>query len=401
MTMLSSQLGYAAIDADNHYYETPDCFTRHIEAEFRDKAITTRRRDDGSWEVKIGSTPFTFFDPKFDSTNPPGSLLSILHAKDADPDFKWSDSYSAENMRPEYKDRELRLALMDVQGIEATVMFPSFAVAVPAHMVDDPDQFYANFRAFNRWLEDEWGYGRDGRIFSTPMLSLLDVEQAVAELDRVLELGARIIAVPPGPIGNGRSPADPMYDAFWGRMNDAGAILALHLGDRQYGEVSALWGEPEDPPLREMTAFQFAFTQGDRAVMETFGQLIFGNLFGRFPDLRVLSIENGSLWVAYLLKLMDTKKGMGRYGRWIGGRPKGRPSETFKQHCWVAPYPEDDIDDLVEVLGVDRVLFGSDFPHPEGMVEPVRFAELMVRRTPAEVKRVMRDNAAELLDLQP
>ena len=399
MSATSTSLDYRVIDADNHYYESPDCFTRYIDPAHRDKAVSASRRDDGSWDVRIGGRPFTFFDPKFDQTNPPGSLLTILHAKDKDPDFKWSDSYSADNMLPEYKDRSKRLALMDEQRVQATMMFPSFAVAVPHAMVDDPEQLYANLTAFNRWLDDEWGFARDDRIFSAPMLSLADVDLAVAELDRLLERGAKVIAIPPGPIGNGRSPADPMYDPFWARMEESGTLLALHLGDTLYPEVAAQWGEPEDPPLREMTAFQWAFTAGDRAILETFGQLIFGNLFGRFPELRVLSIENGSIWVPYLLKLMDTKKGMGRYGRWIGGRPKGRPSDTFKEHCWVAPYPEDDIDAMVELLGADRVLFGSDFPHPEGMVEPATYVDLMHRTPPDQVRKVMHDNAAGLLGL--
>jgi predicted TIM-barrel fold metal-dependent hydrolase len=153
--------------------------------------------------------------------------------------------------------------------------------------------------------------------------------------------------------------------------------------------------------VREMSAFQFAFMQGDRPIMEMFGQLIYGNVFGRFPDLKVMSIENGSDWVPYLLKLLDKKKGLGRYGPWIGGRPKGRPSEVFRHHVWVAPYPEDDVDALVDFLGADRVLFGSDFPHPEGMAEPGRFADLITRRTPDEVRLVMRDNAASLLDIAP
>jgi predicted TIM-barrel fold metal-dependent hydrolase len=396
---LATGLDYAVIDADNHYYESPDCFTRHIEAKYRDKAITAEKRDNGTWDVRIGGEPYTFFEPKFDKTNPPGSLLTILRAKDTDPNFKWSDSYSADNMLPEYQDKKLRLAMMDEQGIEATMMFPSFGVSVPHLMVDDADQMYANLRAFNRWLEEEWGYGADGRIFSPPMISMLDVDRAVEELDRVLALGAKIIAVPPGPLGNGISPADPVFDPFWSRMNEAGTVLSLHLGDYLYPEISKLWGEPEDPPIREMTAFQFAFTQGDRPVMEMFGQLIYGNMFARFPNLRVISIENGSDWVPYLLRLMDKKKGMGRYGRWIGGRPKGRPSEIFKEHCWVAPYPEDDIDAVVDVLGADRVLFGSDFPHPEGMVQPAKFAELMTRTPSDGVKKVMRDNAAGLLGL--
>jgi predicted TIM-barrel fold metal-dependent hydrolase len=401
MTTLPTGLDYAVVDSDNHYYESPDCFSRHIEAKYRDKAVIATQRSDDSWEVHVGSKPFTFCDPKFDKTNPPGSLLQILRAKDTNQSVKWSDSYTRENMLPAYQNHDARVALMDEQGIEATMMFPSFAVAVPSLMQDDAEQMYANCRSFNRWLEEEWGYGADGRIFAPPLLSLLDPDEAIAELDRVLALGTKVVAIPPGPIGNGRSPADPIYDAFWGRINDAGTLVAFHLGDSIYPEVSAMWGEPENPNVRELTAFQWAFMHGDRPIMETLGQLIFGNLFGRFPNIRVASIENGSDWVPYLCRLMDRKKGLGRYGRWIGGRPQGRPSETFKQHVWVAPYPEDDVDAVVELLGAERVLFGSDHPHPEGMVEPARFAGLMPRSTPEQVRLVMRDNAATLLGLEP
>jgi predicted TIM-barrel fold metal-dependent hydrolase len=397
MTMVVNGLDYAVVDADNHYYEPPDCFSRHIEATHRDKAITATKRDDDSWDVQIGSKPFTFFDPKFDRTNPPGSLLTILRSKDTDANVKWSDFYSKENMLPAFQNREQRLALMDDQGIEATIMLPSFGVSVTALMLDDPDQMYANLASFNRWLAEDWGYSVGGRIFAPPLISLLDPDRAVAELDRVLALGAGVVAIPPGPTGNGRSPADPIYEPFWGRLNDAGTLVALHLGDSLYPEVSAAWGERPYPPVREMSAFQWAFNHSDRPIMETIGQLIYGNVFGRFPNLKVLSIENGSDWVPYLLKLLDKKKGLGRYGPWVGGRPSGRPSETFKNHIWVAPYPEDDVDALVELLGADRVLFGSDYPHPEGMAEPARFADLMQRATPDEVRRVMRDNSAELL----
>jgi predicted TIM-barrel fold metal-dependent hydrolase len=397
--MVVNGLDYAVVDADNHYYEPPDCFSRHIEATHRDKAITATKRDDDSWDVQIGSKPFTFFDPKFDRTNPPGSLLTILRSKDTNASVKWSDFYSKENMLPAFQNREQRLALMDEQGIEATIMLPSFGVSVTALMLDDPDQMYANLASFNRWLEEDWGYCAGGRIFAPPLISLLDTDRAVAELDRVLALGARVVAIPPGPTGNGRSPADPIYEPFWGRLNDAGTLVALHLGDSLYPEVSAAWGERPYPPVREMSAFQWAFNHSDRPIMETIGQLIYGNVFGRFPNLKVLSIENGSDWVPYLLKLLDKKKGLGRYGPWVGGRPSGRPSETFKNHIWVAPYPEDDVDALVELLGADRVLFGSDYPHPEGMAEPARFADLMQRATPDEVRRVMRDNSAELLSL--
>lgn len=399
MSGQASDLGFSVVDADNHYYETPDCFSRHIEAKYRDKAITSHRRPDESWEIRIGGTTHDFFDPKFDKTNPPGSLLTILRAKDNDAGVKWSDSYSKENMLEAYRNRDARLALMDEQGIEATLMFPTMGVGVLAPMQSDADQMYANLTSFNRWLEEEWGYGARGRIFSPPVISLLDPDRAVAELERVLALGAAAIAVPPGPIGNNTSPADPIYDRFWGLLDEARTLVTFHLGDSMYPEVSALWGENPHPQVRGMSAFQWAFTHGDRPLIETLGQLIYGNVFGRFPNLRVLSIENGSDWVPYLMRLLDKKKGMGRYGPWIGGRPQGRPSEIFKRHVWVSPYAEDDIDGLVDVIGAERVLFGSDYPHPEGLADPRRFADLVPRCTPEQVRLIMRDNTAALLGI--
>jgi len=386
------------IDADNHYYETSDCFSRHIETKHADKAVTAAPNADGSWSVRVGERPFTFFDPKFDKTNPPGSLLEILRAKDTSPDIKWGDSYSKDNMLAAFQHRDARLALMDEQGIQSVIMLPTFGIAVEDYMTGDPVQLYANLRAFNRWLEEEWGFD-DGRIFSPPLLSLVDRDLAVDELDRVLEAGARIVHLRPGPIGNGMSPADPHYDPFWSRINEARVPVAYHIADYRYPEVSLAWGEDPNPNVREMTAFQWAFVHGDRPIIETFGALIFGNMFTRFPNLRCVSIENGSDWVPYLLRVMDKKKGMGRYARWIGGRPAGRPSDIFKQFCSVAPYAEDDISDLVDHIGASQVLFGSDYPHPEGLARPVAFEALLGDRTEAEVDQIMRGNTAALLGI--
>jgi len=87
---------------------------------------------------------------------------------------------------------------------------------------------------------------------------------------------------------------------------------------------------------------------------------------------------------------------MGRFGKWVGGRPAGRPSAAFKEFCYVSPYPEDDVKALVARIGASQVLFGSDYPHPEGMAEPVRFAELLEGCSDEDVRLIMRDNAEQL-----
>ena len=121
------------------------------------------------------------------------------------------------------------------------------------------------------------------------------------------------------------------------------------------------------------------------------------NLFGRFPNVKVASIENGSLFVDYLLRVMDKMVGMGRGGPWPGGRLTAKPSELFRQHVYVSPFHEEDIRALAELIGAERVLFGSDYPHPEGLAEPNDFVAGLSGMSAGDIERIMRSNLAELL----
>jgi len=92
---------------------------------------------------------------------------------------------------------------------------------------------------------------------------------------------------------------------------------------------------------------------------------------------------------------------MGARGRWLGGALAERPSEVFRRHVYVAPFYEEDVLALVERLGPDRVLFGSDYPHPEGLAEPAEFADLVAPLPADQVRQILRDNTASLLGLDP
>src|SRR5258707_5421122 len=81
------------------------------------------------------------------------------------------------------------------------------------------------------------------------------------------------------------------------------------------------------------------------------------NLFGRHPQLRVCSIENGSNWLRQLFKTVDKAAALGRRGPMIGGQLPARPSEALAEHLWVSPFPEDDVDDLIDAIGAGHVLF--------------------------------------------
>jgi predicted TIM-barrel fold metal-dependent hydrolase len=385
---------YLFFDADNHYYETRDCFTRFIEPRFRDRAIRVEPDARGRDEIWIGDKPFTFLmNHSFERTVKPGALREMLrlkHVADA-------AGQVTEEIQPEYRNREARLGLMDRQGLESCFIFPTLAVCVEHFMKDDPDQLYANVHAFNRWLEEDWGFGVDGRIYGVPLLSLLDLEKAVAELEWLLERGARVVSLRPGP-AFGRSPGDPYFDPFWARVHEAGVTVAFHIAESGYNEMMSVhFGEESNPSSHLQSAFQWSCFYGDRPIMDTMASLVFSNLFGRYPNLKVVSVENGSLFCSYLMKVMDKMGGMGRNGPWPGGRIKEKPSRIFKRHVFVSPYHEEDIVELVGVVGVSQVVFGSDFPHAEGLAEPVQFLE-GIQGLPAEqVRMIMRDNALGLV----
>jgi predicted TIM-barrel fold metal-dependent hydrolase len=396
-----SPIGFRLFDADNHYYEPRDAFSRYIEPRHRDKAVHVVRNADGEEQVMIGSRPFTFLadmELNFDTTLRPGSLREFLRSLSSD-DPKQAEAVQVP-VDPAFVNRAARLELMDEQGIESAFLFPTLGVCVEHFMKHDVEQTYANVRAFNRWLREEWGYGQQGRIFAPPLISLLDVNEAVKDLEAALANGARMITIRIGPAGR-RSPADPHFDAFWARANEAKLTVAYHVGESGYNELMSVhWGEQPNPSSHSQSAFQWTNFYGDRPIMDTISALILHNLFGRYPNVKVVSVENGSLWVPYLMKVMDKMKGMGRGGPWIGGYVSGRPSEIFKQHVWVNPYHEEDHVALARLIGTEHVVYGSDFPHPECVPHPDEWlAEMQGKLPPAELKQVMRDNARRLVGL--
>lgn len=384
------------VDADNHYYEPLDAFTRCLPASAADLGMRVVEQPDSRPQIWFGEHRFTFLREPFysDRVGAPGGLREMLRSLKGG---RVTESDATVPMHQAFQDREARLALMDEQGVDAAILFPTTAVCVEHCMREDPAATYVNVRAFNDWLHEDWGYAERDRIFAAPILSLLDLDAAVRELDRVLERGARVIHLRPGPQGD-RSPADTYFDPFWSRVDEAGVALAFHISESGYNErFSTAWGEAANPSSHEQSAFQWSCFYGDRPIMDTVASLIFGNFFGRFPNIDVLSVENGSLWVGYLMDVMDKMKGMGRNGPWPGGYVEGRPSEVLRSRVFVSPYHEENVLALVDRMGATQVLFGSDFPHPEGLAEPTHFARALDGLDDADVDLVMGGNADRLL----
>jgi len=387
-------------DCDTHCYEPRDSFTRHLPEDLLDRAIAPVRLASGQETILADNRVAVFNSEQglgFDLAYRPGSLKEMLRQMaSGNPD----ENYQPEPMRPEYQERAARVEQLDRQGVAGCVLYPSAMALSVENYIKDPRVAFANVHAFNLWYDETWGFNRGDGIYATALLSLKDRDLAVSELEHVLDCGARVVLLPTGP-AHGRSPGDPWFDPIWARLNEAGTVVAFHIMEHWYNEhIAPAWGLDPTPASWHMSAWQWQNTFGQRPIEETLSALIFDNLFGRFPNLRVLVSEHGAEWAPQFVRHMDKSRGMGRNGPWVGGRLTDRPSEIFRRHVRVTPYPEDDVPSIVEGLGqADSLVMGSDYPHAEGLAEPADFAKLLESLSVEDQDKILWANAAEMFGL--
>jgi predicted TIM-barrel fold metal-dependent hydrolase len=357
---------------------------------------------DGKKRLLVGGKINKFIpNPTFDPIARPGSLEDYFRGRnesgiDLKTMFGDLEPISA---HPGYRERDARVRLLDEQGMDGALLFPTLGVGIQEALKRDVPALHAAFEAFNSWLDDDWGFDRgDGRLYAAPMIALADPDRAAAEVERVLGMGARILVTVPGPVPDGNdgytSPGHPQLDKVWGLIAEAGVPMALHAGLSGVNHYGKLWrtgsgGGGGFTAFSHQVFPMVAFA--DRGISDTFAALICHGVLERFPALKLASIENGAMWVPDLLRnLKDT------YGKMPIAFQR-HPVEQFTEQVWVAPYYEDDMARLKDAVGIERLLFGSDFPHTEGLPEPTMFVKDIPTFDEAETKAIMRDNVLELL----
>jgi predicted TIM-barrel fold metal-dependent hydrolase len=365
-----TDLGFRAFDADNHYYEAEDAFTRHIDPDMAKRAMQWAVVNGRKRLLVAGKINKFIPNPTFDPIAAPGSLEDYFRGRnDQGIDMKTMfGELDPIAEHPGYRDRDARLGLLDDQGMDGALLFPTLGVGMQEALKKDVPALHAAFSAFNSWLDEDWGFDRgDGRLYAAPMIAFADPDTAAAEVERVLAAGARILVTVPGPVPDGDdgyvSPGHPKFDPIWARIAEAGVPLAFHAGLSGVGHYGRFWRTGGGGDGGGFTAFKHAV------------------------------FENGAMWVPDLLRNLKDAHGKMPFAF------QRHPVEQFREQVWVAPYYEDDMDRLKDVVGVDRLLFGSDFPHTEGLAEPTQFVKDIPSFTPAETKAVMRDNVRELLGI--
>jgi predicted TIM-barrel fold metal-dependent hydrolase len=389
---VNADVDYGLYDADEHYYEAEDALTRHLDKTHR--RLVRWADIEGRRSLIVNDRLVTVVpNPTYDPVGVPGSLERYFRAENVD-GTPIRDIIEMHGIRPEYRDRAARVSVMDSQGVDLAWLLPSLGLGLEEMLLDDTEALYAVFRAYNEWLDEDWGYDRDGRIQTGPLISLIDPVEAETDVKRAIERGARFVTFRPAPVdipGKPRSPGDPVHDRVWAMAAEAGVTVAIHAADSGYGKYLKSWGETDKyTGLKASALTEVLSTSIERPIFDMIGALICHGVFDRHPSLKVASLELGAGWVPYLQRRLRIA---------FGKSPqlfRRDPVEALREHVWVAPFYEDDIAAVRDAMGADRILLGSDWPHPEGLAEPRAWLSDFSSFSIEERRKVFRDNLKAL-----
>jgi predicted TIM-barrel fold metal-dependent hydrolase len=387
---------FPVFDADNHLYEPEDAFTRHLPKQYKGLIDYVQVRGRTKIAVK-GQISNYIPNPTFEVVARPGAHEDFY--KNGNPEGKTMRELTGEPMKciAAFREPASRLELMDELGVDRTLMFPTLASLLEERLRDDPEAIHVVVHSLNQWLHETWSFNYKDRIFTTPVISLPIVDKAIEELEWVLERGARAILVRPAPVPGfrgSRSFAFEEFDPFWKRVVEAGVLVGMHASDSGYARYQADWTGPLEMQPFVDDPFRTA-TMTKRPIEDSMASAICHGLFRRNPELKLAVIENGGSWVPHLLEnlAMTYKKMPQTFAE--------DPVKTFQKHIYVSPFFEDDMAKLIDVMGgTGHILFGSDYPHPEGLAHPTTFVDhLPAGLSKHDIKQIMGGNLGQLMGI--
>src|SRR3954471_22892201 len=164
-------------DADNHYYEALNAFTRHLDPRLGPRCVQWCDIGGRQYQVVGGRVSRVVNNPTFDPIAKAGAMHDYFRGN---PDGRNPLEFlrDREPIPAEYREPAARLARMEEFGLEAVWLFPTLGVLYEELLKHDPFAVTTTFRAFNEWLHDDWGFHFEDRIFSAPYISLCDVDWA-------------------------------------------------------------------------------------------------------------------------------------------------------------------------------------------------------------------------------
>lgn len=342
---------YEIVDGDCHILEPPDIWKNWLPSNYQDRAPQLVKDEDGGDAWQFAGSPVP---------DPIGLVATPGMAYD---EFRWT-GVTYEEARDGCYDGAARLKDMDLDGVDAELLFPPQRTI--GHFLGDPDDdfVHAGVEAYNNFLFDEFCAADRTRLIGLAQMPSTGVEPSIATLNRAKERGFKGAIISCWPAGN--DSVSDEDDPFWAAAAELGMPVCIHiniisrkarLAAREAQQKAIYGGKGKAANAKAVAGLGSVFS----VVPNLIGQLIFTGVFERFPDLHVSMIETGVGWIPHFLEQIDD-----RYWRnrgW-GNIPLSEPPSTYWYNNMSATFITDrnGISNRHGV-GVENMMWSSDYPH--------------------------------------
>ena len=367
---------YRIISSDDHVIEPPDLWTSRIEPQFRERAPhLVRMEDGGDWWV---------CEDRRTGTHAGAGAQAGRRFEEPE---KLTRTDVIENSRPGGYIPEEHVKDMDLDSIDVSIVYPTVGLLI--YGTPDSELLTAILRTYNDWV-GEFCKPFPDRLKGIGELNVDDVQESVKELERCAKMGlagAMITAFPP----EDRPYDSPEYEILWATAQDLGMPLSLHISTNRLGPSHQYTFNNSTKPAY--------ITNVDHWVRMSLGHMIFGGVFERYPKLRVGAVEFELSWIPHFLDRMDytyTQRAQGV--DWHRFKEDMLPSDYFHHNVFVAF--QEDAKGIADrhIIGVDNLLWGSDYPHVESTFPRSRqiLEEILADCTEGEKAKITGGNAARV-----
>ena len=400
--------GLKIIDTDTHWCEPLDIWTKRAPKKYADLVPQVMDNGDGgrgwifqgSQMFPVGATGSGSYVDRNGNKMPPWAWKSMENDQDMMANTPPLDFVAAASYDP-----VARLEMMDEQGIWAAIVYPNLLLFAMGHLVRCPDKDLSTacIQMYNDASAEFQAAGKD-RLFPMAPLPIWDVDASMEEAERIKSMGFRGVVMPGQPQKGGLpDPADESWDPLYDALSDLDLPINIHIGanvvsdiyDEMSSQISLRWMRPVMTDPRSGTGGAQLF--GDNEVFLV--NLMLSDLPIKFPKLRWVSVESGIGWIPHCLESIDFLY-REEFEAYAGPEPALPDAfEMFRRSAYACFWFEKSAPArLLDVIGVDNVLWETDFPHSTSLhPNPVeRVAENLQGVPDEHVRKIMQDNAANL-----
>jgi predicted TIM-barrel fold metal-dependent hydrolase len=377
------------IDVDQHLHEPRAMWREYIDPKLRDRALSIEDDELGyAWLTWQGARLYPA------EIQMPGKASLIgkerLRMEAGEP----AEASYDDALPLEYTDPKARVVALDGFGLDAAVLFPNFGLLWEESLSGDLAAQCGNMRAFNRWMADVVSEG-GGRLYGVGHVTLRDPDWLREELRAMRDAGITLAMTAPAPV-DGKALSHPDLDPVWQAFSDAGIAPVFHVGAFRQ-PLDPAWYEDDPETVDKLLGSAFLWVAPAVALAN---MAIHGTL-ERFPDLRIGVVELTAHWVPQFLLMLDGSWGF--YAARHGGPLKDlklRPSEYIRNQVRIGALAYEQPAGLIELCGEETFMFGSDWPHAEGIADPIGTYEKMVPDLKGDARaKLFGGNAAWLLGI--